>query len=155
MGLKTTPRFWLALAVIPIIVLQAKDESKMKSELSLELLEFLADYSDEKGQLLDPESLEPMADLPENEIEQDCVLHSQSTIKQPMMNNGQANKDSGLESVQALSNTPSQPIANESVNSNEVDATITDICDQASNRHMTQPVKVTKHTLIKEKKNDV
>lgn len=60
---------WSIRALKPSLVLMAcaiplfatsKAKDAAKPEISLELLEFLADYSDEQGQLVDPETLDPI-----------------------------------------------------------------------------------------------
>lgn len=66
------PSLVLVACAIPLFA-AAKGKDDAKPEISLELLEFLADYSDEQGQLVDPETLEPIVVAVSKPAEKVCA----------------------------------------------------------------------------------
>lgn len=84
------PAYWLAVCAIPLIANAAKEKTEVQPELSLELLEFLADYSDDKGQLVDPETLDPIVKTAAKKPLEHCI----STLVENDENGVQIKQDS-------------------------------------------------------------
>jgi hypothetical protein len=95
----------------------AENKAKPNTELSLELLEFLADYSDDQGKILDPESLEPIAEA--NQPNTSGCLQLKASQVQSKSKSG-TDKNHKPTQKNDLNTVPtSQPISENSVKTTE------------------------------------